>query len=122
MPDGLHALAAAEWERLTPIARSAGLLSAADWLPWRLGFYSLSRYFRAQDALTAGSALTFATQSGYVQQRPEVGIARQAWSEVMQWAREFGLTPAARTAVGVAIPDAIPRESGPDDPLADLLN
>lgn len=34
--------------------------------------------------------------NGYEQQRPEVSIANKAQAELRAWAKELGLTPAAR--------------------------
>lgn len=45
--------------------------------------------------------LTAMTQSGYLQQRPEVAIAQKAAGLCKAFLVEFGLTPASRTRVAV---------------------
>lgn len=40
---------------------------------------------------------TFETPNGYIQQRPEVSISKQALSDMRAFQKELGLTPAARS-------------------------
>lgn len=40
---------------------------------------------------------TFETPNGYVQQRPEVSISKQALADMRAFQKELGLTPAARS-------------------------
>lgn len=39
---------------------------------------------------------TFATEKGYIAQRPEVSIGKKANESMRAWAKELGLTPSSR--------------------------
>jgi len=128
-PEGLHDLASAEWDRLTPIMLEKGLLTAADWIAWQLGFAAYDTWLVASDQLRIdadeaekrgekgrGSGMIVWTEKGYPVQHPLVAIAGKAWATVLKFCREFGLTPSARSGLNL---DSGP--SGNADPLSELL-
>lgn len=116
LPKDLHPAAQAEWKRLAPICVQAGLLKSADWLAWELGF-------RAYDTwLTVSASIgdpVHVTAQDYPVLRPEVAIAQKAWSSLMQFCREFGLTPSARSGLQVG---ELPRAAPDDDPMEGLIS
>lgn len=68
-------------------------------------YAALAAYCDAWETLVLASraiqekGLTFETESGYEQQRPEVSIRHQARKQVVDFAREYGLTPSSRAKV-----------------------
>ena len=54
------------------------------------------------------------SEKGNAYQHPAAGLMTQARGELMKWAREFGMTPSARTRIVVDTESAEPS-------LADLL-
>ncbi len=117
-PDNLHPDAAAEWSRLAPICKRRGLLTDGDWIAWRLGFAAYSTWLHASAQLDDVSRWVFATESGYESPSPFVVIAKNSWSAVLQFCREFGLTPSARSGLAITEPGS---DTG-GDPLEGLLN
>lgn len=96
VPDGLNPQAAREWARLAPLCLQAGLLTHADWIAWELGFWAYSTWLNVSKSI--GDPV-WITKNDYPVQRPEVAIAQKAWSAVLQFCREFGLTPSARSGL-----------------------
>jgi P27 family predicted phage terminase small subunit len=108
-PEHLHAIAAAEWDRLTPLAVRVGLVTPLDWMAWRLGFWALSTWAEMSDRI--GEPIHY-TEKGYPVARPEIGLARQAWSAVKEFCREFGLTPSARSGLKLTLDLDAPADGG----------
>lgn len=117
IPDWLHPQAAAEWRRLAPICIKLGLLTEGDWLAWHLGFSAFSTWLTASETIDHPAKWTFQTESGYQQAVPEVAIAKQAWSAVMTFCREFGLTPSSRSSLRIEI-----HTEGKADAMEGMLN
>lgn len=113
-PEWLGGRALEEWDRVAPELAKLGLLTVADVAP--LAGYCTA-YGHAVDAeiVLERDGLTFSTPTGYVQQRPEVSIARSSWEAVRKFAAEFGLSPAARGRIEV------PEAAKPADPLEEFL-
>lgn len=95
MPDWLSGGAAEEWERVMPDLIAMGTASAADTIPLACYCEAVARFKVASD-LVAKAGLMIRDRDGQVRKNPAVGQARDAAWEVLRWAREFGLTPAAR--------------------------
>ena len=94
-PEWTAAEAKREWNRIVPELRRLGLLTLVDRAALVGYCQEWARYVQAQKLLTK-FGLTFSTENGYVQQRPEVAIAQKSLQLVRAFCAEFGLTPAAR--------------------------
>lgn len=117
IPKKLHPDAVKEWKRLAPICRKMGLLTEGDWLAWRLGFAAFSTWLYASEQITHPGSWSFKTDKGYEGPVPEIAIAKQAYSAVLMFCREFGLTPSSRSSLNIKV-------EGVDeaDPMEGLLN
>jgi len=106
-PSYLPPLAKKEWKVILPQLQALGLISDLD-------IYGLAAYCNAYatwvDALGEikkhGSLVM--SPNGYPMPSPWIKISRDALAEMMQWLKEFGMTPAARSRVSV--------EAGDDEP------
>lgn len=100
-----------EWKRITPHLKKLGLISQIDRSALAAYCQAYHRWWEAE-ALIKEHGLTFTTDKGYVQQRPEVGIASSAMKQMRMFLTEFGLTPSSRTRITAAPSDG----SEKDDP------
>jgi P27 family predicted phage terminase small subunit len=74
-----------------------------------------ARWREAEEFLSKHGTI-FKTPSGYIQQVPQVAIARNYLQIMKDFCSEFGLTPAARTRIRVDTESATS-----DDPMETLL-
>lgn len=100
-PSWLGREAKREWRRITPHLEKLGLITQVDRSALAAYCQAYHRWWEAEK-LIAEHGLTFTTPKGYVQQRPEVGIANTALKQMRMFLTEFGLTPASRTKVSAA--------------------
>lgn len=114
-PEGLHPNASSEWDRLAPLCAKRGLLTEGDWTAWCIGFDAMSRMFHAQDKLTSDGEVY--EVNGQKKAHPSVTIAKRHADAVMQFCREFGLTPSSRTSLDVQV--ELPEGQ---DEMEDLVN
>jgi P27 family predicted phage terminase small subunit len=108
-PEYLVGYAAAEWRRFAPEAYRLGLLTSADihtfasycyaYSAWRLAIEALQK-MTDRDPVTSG--LMIKTKNGAAIQNPLFLTAKQAASDMVRYAAEFGLTPAARSRITAA--------------------
>jgi P27 family predicted phage terminase small subunit len=105
-PEYLSADAKEEWLRLTPELYRLKLLTVADLRPFSAYCQAYGRWVTAEraiarmaekDLLTSG--LMIKTLNGNAIQNPLVGTAHKAAYDMVRYADEFGLTPAARTRI-----------------------
>jgi len=101
-PTWLTAMAQMEWKRIVPQLKKLGLISKLD----RSALAAYCQAFgRWQDAELEIRKYGFVciTDKGNVIQRPEVGIANKALEQMYKFLTEFGMSPASRTKLSVAI-------------------
>lgn len=102
-PTYLDKLAKKEWNRLAPKVHKAGLLTDGDMAAFAGYCMAYSLWVQAekqlQIRLSNDNSFTFTTDKGYEQQIPEVGIVNNARKNMISVAREFGLTPSARSGI-----------------------
>lgn len=101
-PPGLDPQAAAEWDRLTPICHSRGLLTEADTVAWHLLFAEYSDWLRMQ-AETDGAQLLEPNGNGISGPNPVYKMKHATAANLLKCLREFGLTPAARAGLNIKI-------------------
>lgn len=103
-PRHLDNYAAEEWRRVVPDLRRMGLLtivdrSALEAYCVNYGLYRQCKYILEQNGLIC------VAPSGYLQQRPEVAIMRNALKEMRAFMTQFGMTPASRSKISVSAAD-----------------
>jgi P27 family predicted phage terminase small subunit len=105
-PDFLLPVAKDEWWRCAESLHRLGLLTLVDIAPFAAYCQAYARWQQAEELLTAmgQGAMLVRTATGGAVQNPLLRVAFTAASDMVRYAAEFGLTPAARTRVanGVA--------------------
>jgi len=114
-PAWLKGKARQEWKRITPELRRLGLLTIVDRAALAAYCQAYTRWVEAE-AIVEKEGLIFTTDKGYLQQRPEVGIAQKAMQIMKAFAAEFGLTPASRTRISVS------QKPEPQDPMEGFID
>lgn len=84
-----------EWKRISPMLVKNNLLTDADITTLAAYCQAYNRWIEAEKAIRT-YGMTCVTDKGNIIQRPEVGIANKAMSEMVKYAKEFGLTPSSR--------------------------
>jgi P27 family predicted phage terminase small subunit len=122
-PDFLQGYACDEWHRLAPELFALKLLTSWDVQPlaayctayrrWREAEEVLAEMAKS-DALTSG--LLIKRINGDAAQNPLVKIARHAAADMVRYAGEFGMSPAARARISAGVGYEPPSKFG------DLLN
>ncbi len=120
-PGHLGAEAQAEWQRIVGRLAELGLMSDldvgalaaycdsfGDWTVARRAFSLIQERFK----VTGGFVIR--TTNGNVMQHPLVGTIRCARADMVRFAAEFGMTPAARAGMDVD-PAGPPRSGGKPD-------
>lgn len=99
-PDSVKAepYALKEWHRIVPLLRETDLYKESDRTALEVFCVTYAEWRRAV-AYLRRNGRTVITPKGYVQQRPEVGIASQTAKLVKDFCAEFGLTPSSRSRV-----------------------
>jgi P27 family predicted phage terminase small subunit len=100
-PPFLGAYARDEWFRVAPELHRLGLLTVLDINPLAAYAVSYARWRTAEEALTSAAA-TVSTADGSLRVHPLVRISRDAASDMLRYANEFGLTPVARSRLAAA--------------------
>jgi P27 family predicted phage terminase small subunit len=125
-PDFLRGYACDEWCRVAPELHVLGLLTAVDVMPLAAYCSAYARWQDAEEVLRqmamknpvtgVTGALLIKTSAGDARANPLIRIADRAAADMIRYASEFGLTPAARARIraGVAW-----RDDGKFDGLID---
>jgi len=90
-----------EWRRIAPLLHRAGLLTEVDGVALGMMCEALAVYHQAKEAM-GDEGLIVVSDKGNSYQHPALGIMNSARTDVLRWAREFGMTPAARSRISVA--------------------
>lgn len=114
-PVWLDAEAKAVWRRLVPELKRMGVLTFVDGDALAVYCDTWARWKRAVQFIHEnGEVYTIKDDAGrvkYVQQFPQVAIARNLSTSLNRYQQEFGLTPASRTRVQVpTTPEYDPRK------------
>lgn len=114
-PRWLSAGAKREYRRLGKLLLGVGLMTEIDGVALGMLCESLAMYDQAKKVLGEQQlGLIVVSDKGNTYQHPAVGLMNSARADVLRWAREFGMTPSARSRIAV--------DSGGEEPsLADLL-
>lgn len=112
-PEWLDAEAKREWSRVVPELARLGLLAKIDRGLIAAYCQTWAQYVRAVKVIER-LGMTFETASGYLTQRPEVGIANAALAKMLSLSAKFGFTPSDRARIVVP-------EAPPADPFAEFL-
>jgi P27 family predicted phage terminase small subunit len=109
-PPFLTGYAADEWWRVAPELHRLRLLTIADVMRFAAYCQAYAHWRTAEEALArmgerdqATSGLLIKTSSGDATQNPLVGIARRAAADMVRFAGEFGMSPAARARISAGI-------------------
>ena len=99
-PGWLSPYAVEEWDRIAPDLAAMGAVKAVD--ATAVGAYceAVARFRAACESVAVLGAM-ITDRDGDDRKNPAVGLARDASVEVRMWARELGLTPAARQPLKV---------------------
>ncbi len=100
MPSWIAPGAKKWWKKLSGPLFDYGLLTEADIIAVGTLCDLLSQYEEAQ-ALIAEHGYLAESQNGSVYQHPAVGIANKTRKDILQWCREFGMTPSSRSKIAV---------------------
>lgn len=117
IPDPPHWLdyyAKKEWKRVAEKLIEIGLLTEIDLSTFTIYCQRYAEWIRAEKAIMK-KGMTFLTPKGFVQQRPEVAIARDTAKQLRMYAEVLGLAPAARSGLEIKRDD-----EGPS--VEDILN
>ena len=113
-PDWLEDEAKREWDRIVPELHRLGLVTKID-ITAIIGYcQSWARYVEAEKYLSDKDSV-MVTDSGYMQQVPQVGMSQKYLKLCQSFMTEFGLTPSSRGRI------QLPGQSE-DDPMEKLLS
>ncbi|SDG08211.1 phage terminase small subunit P27 family [Sulfitobacter delicatus] len=99
-PAHLSPVARKEWRRLATPLHDAGLLSLADRSALAAYCQAWARWVEAEERLRE-TPMLIRTPSGYAQQSPWLNIANKQLEIMGRYMSELGLTPVARTRLGL---------------------
>ncbi len=103
-PAFLDRYAKAEWNRVSPLLHKVGLLTEVDIMPLAAYCANYSMFVQAEKAKRIRGKLVL-DFGNYECQIPEIGIASTAMKQMVTFAKEFGMTPSARTSVHIDKPE-----------------
>lgn len=104
-PDWLPETAKAEWRRVARLLRALGVLTRVDADALTVYCQTYARWRAAEEFLAKhGEVYPLRDENGrvrYMQQFPQVSIARHLAQLVRAYQQEFGMTPSSRSRVRV---------------------
>ena len=109
-PPFIVGYAADEWWRCGPQLHHLGLLTPSDVMPFAAYCQAYARWRTAEELLAGMAerdpvtgALLDKSADGTPRQNPLVRVARNAASDMLRYASEFGMTPAARAHIATGV-------------------
>ena len=105
-PKELSAVAKVEWRRVSKELHSLGLLTRIDRAALAAYCESWSTWIGAIQKVQQTGTIVRAPESGFPMQSPYLSVANQAQKQMRAYLTEFGMTPSARTRVGVTVEPA----------------
>jgi len=108
VPEDMEGVVADTWKELSPVLASMGILTKADGLALRMLCESFSYYAEACETVKEKGAYSKQVNkngSEYISEHPAVKARSRYWKEVESIAKQFGLTPSARTGLHVSKPN-----------------
>lgn len=104
MPGDIGPRAQVFWRQMIENAEFAGVLSRVDGPALRLMAESWEVYLDAQEELSRnGIVVTQVTQAGENSKaNPAIVIRNQAWKQIIDGLRQFGMTPASRHGMHIS--------------------
>jgi P27 family predicted phage terminase small subunit len=99
-PRYFSGIARREWRRIVPELDRLGLLTCVDGAALEAYCNAYANMVVCQTVINT-LGLTFTTETGYVAQRPEVGIVNKSLAAIKSLCAEFGLTPSARARMSL---------------------
>lgn len=116
-PSWLSKDAKKEWKRLADTLIEMGTLTSCD-ISAFAGYCQAYADWKEATLFVRKNGATLQTPSGYIQQVPQVTMARHALQDMKQFAVELGLTPSSRTRINNGTGASKDLES---DPMESLL-
>lgn len=105
-----------EWKVLGNILLKVGVLTEGDYQALTIYCKLYSRWYLAEQGIREHGLTMFSSKGGLVQ-RPEVKIAQDTAKLMKEYLKEFGLTPASRSAIkAIGV-----NEKDTDDPFLQLI-
>lgn len=114
-PRWLHPIAKQEWRRIVKVLEPLQLVTPADRAALAAYCEAYAVWWEATRAIRE-HGMTQVTETGYVAQRPEVGIRNSAWKVMRTYAGLFGLSPSDRAKLG-----GLAKEEAPVDPADEFF-
>src|SRR5687767_14415903 len=102
MPVDLSPEAVGEWQRVTALLRSRGMLDEADRAALVDYVTCWARLVECERDIATRGVLVDG-ERGKIK-NPSCQLARQYRADLMKWSKEFGLTPSSRTRLNVSAP------------------
>ncbi len=106
-PRWVKGAARKHWDTLGPVLVQAGLLSVVDGDVFGLHCDNMARYEEVLEKLESIDKWLATTPNGFEVQAGFVQIRNKLQEQILKTAREFGLTPAARSGVKVNKPQQL---------------
>lgn len=100
-PTELSERAKVEWKYICPLLAANGLLTKLDRAVLAEYCEAYALWLKMVEILAEKDSITFETESGYAQQRPEIGIMNKAAERMMKAGDKLGLSPSARSGINV---------------------
>lgn len=97
-PKWLEPEAKKEWRRMGKKLLELGVISEIDGAAFAGYCQAYARWIEAEQFMSVHGTI-FKTPKGYIQQVPQVSIARQYLKAMKEFCSEFGLTPSSRTRI-----------------------